>query len=241
MMIKAVFLDFYGTLAQWVPARESIQWEACKAEGLTASTEALAQAYPAADDYMARENARTPIAVRPEAERQALLAKYERVLLRAAGLEVSPEKAGRIWRRVNSAPKELGLYDDVEPALEEVLAAGLRMGIVSNMGRELDGVMDRLGLHRFIQATSTSAEAGVSKPHPAIFEAALAKAGVQPQEAIHVGDHYEGDVVGALGARMHALLLVRDSASITPAECPTITTLGELLPYLTNAGYLAAS
>ncbi len=241
MMIKAVFLDFYGTLAQWVPARESIQWGACQAEGLTVSTEALAQAYPVADDYMARENAHTPLAVRPEAEQQSLLAEYERVLLRAAGLEVALEQAERIWRRVSSAPKELGLYDDVEPALEGVLAAGLRMGIISNMGRELDGVLDRLGLRRFIQVVSTSAEAGISKPNPGIFEAALTKAGIQPQEAIHVGDHYEGDVVGALGARMHALLLAREPSLITPAECPTITTLDELLPYLNNAGYLAAS
>lgn len=238
-MIKAVFLDFYGTMARWTPAAEAIQARACEAEGFRVSEEALAGGYPAADAYMSTENARSPMPSRPEAERQAVFAEYERRLLEAAGVDVPLETARRIWERVNGTPKELELYDDARPALEELVGAGLKTGVISNMGPNLHDLIERLGLRHLLHATVTSSEAGMGKPHPAIFQAALAKANVAPHEAIHVGDDYRGDVAGAQNAKMHALLLARQELVTAPGDCAVIKTLREVLPYLRSHQHLA--
>ncbi|MGB1141477.1 MAG: HAD family hydrolase, partial [Halioglobus sp.] len=46
---------------------------------------------------------------------------------------------------------------------------------------------------------------GAAKPHPDMFEAALAEAGVQAREVIHVGDDPEHDVRGAIDAGMYSI------------------------------------
>ena len=239
VMIKAVFIDFYGTLAHWAPAAESIQAQSCAAEGLQLSEAALAVGYIAADAYMSKENVTSPIRSRPEAERQAFFAEYERRLLAAAGEEVPLETAWRIWQRVDGTPKELVLYDDARPTLVELVTAGLKTGIISNMGANLYTLIAQLGLGQLVHVSATSSEAGVNKPHAAIFQVALAKAGVAPHEAIHVGDDYHGDVLGALNANMHALLLARKELKKAPNDCRVIRTLGEVLPYLRSNGHLA--
>ena len=238
-MIKAVFLDFYGTMAHWAPAAEAIQASACEAEGLRVNEEALAGGYPAADAYMSAEQARSPVLSRPEAERQAFFAEYERRLLAAAGVEVPLETARRIWERIDSTPKELELYDDARPTLEELVGAGLKTGCISNMGSSLHTLMERLGLRQLLHVSATSSEAGVSKPHAAIFQMALAKANVAPHEAIHVGDDYRGDVGGAQNAKMHALLLARKELGVAPGDCPVIKTLREVLPYVLSHQHVA--
>ena len=53
------------------------------------------------------------------------------------------------------------------------------------------GLLDRL------DAVALSAEVGKRKPHPAIFEAALAQVGVEAGEALMVGDRLREDVAGA--------------------------------------------
>ena len=239
-MIRAVFLDFYGTLARWTPAREAIQAEACAAEGLQVGEEALAKGYVIADAFMAEENAKAPIPSRTEAERQRVLAEYERRLLVTAGIAVPMATAGRIWDRVNNAPKELLLYDDALPSLRELSWSGLITGVISNMGSNLLAIMKGLSLHQVTQFSATSSEAGVSKPHAGIFRLALAKAGVKPEEALHVGDDYQGDVVGARSSGMHALFLARNGSEGHPEECSMIETLHEVLPYLHRHGHLGS-
>ena len=240
-MIKAVFPDFYGTLAHWIPGRDAIQQTACLAEGLKIDVSALPEAYVAADAYMAMVNARLPLSAQAESDRRIFFTEYERIILKTAGLAVSPEKAWSVWKRVDGSPKRLGLYSDVRPTLKALVARGLTVGIISNMGHELENEIDRLRLRRFLKAVSTSASTGVSKPHPAIFKAALVKVGIAAREALHVGDHYESDVVGALRARMQALLLTRDPKGFAPRGCPTIETLGAIIPYLNGTGRLIDS
>ena len=71
----------------------------------------------------------------------------------------------------------------------------------------------------------TSQEIGTSKPHAPIFLAALQKAGVQPHEAMHVGDQYQSDVLGAKAAGLNPVLLDRGNFYSDFHECPRITNL----------------
>ena len=57
-----------------------------------------------------------------------------------------------------------------------------------------------IGIDKYLSGAVSSAEVGVSKPSPEIFEVVLNKAGEEAKSCIHVGDDYEDDIVGANNA-----------------------------------------
>jgi putative hydrolase of the HAD superfamily len=73
------------------------------------------------------------------------------------------------------------------------------------------------------------------KPHRSIFSEALQRLGVQPSEALMVGDSVRDDVEGALGAGMHAVLVHRSgsphprAAELGARGVPIIRSLRELV------------
>lgn len=113
-------------------------------------------------------------------------------------------------------PEVWRLYDDVEPALVGLRARGLKLGVVSNWDTRLRRICGGLGLDRLVDFIVISAEAGVRKPDPRIFEEALRRAGVGAAEALHVGDLPEEDVEGARRAGVRPVLIERQKR-ITPA------------------------
>ena len=235
-MIEAVFLDFYGTLVKWAPDAEEMQRDAAAAEGLAVDPAAVARAYTAANAYMNEQNAQERIAARSGEDRARFFAEYERRLLAAAGYDVDVALAGRIWARVQAAQKELAPYDDALPALRALREAGVRLGVVSNMGRELGSILEHLGLAAHLDSWMSSEEAGVAKPHAAIFKAALDQAGVRADAALFVGDSYDSDVLGAQDAGMRAALLLRDPEAAAPPGCAVVRTLGEVLGHARDLG-----
>lgn len=73
--------------------------------------------------------------------------------------------------------------------LERCRAAGLKVMLATSANREtLDQHLEVLDARRVVDGWTGAADVGHSKPCPDIFEAALAKAGVEPQEALVVGD-----------------------------------------------------
>ncbi len=64
-----------------------------------------------------------------------------------------------------------------------------------------------IGIDKYLSGVVSSAEIGVSKPSPEIFEAALKKAGEEAASCIHVGDNYEDDIVGASNAGIASIWL----------------------------------
>ena len=75
--------------------------------------------------------------------------------------------------------------------------------------------MDGLGLTPELETIVSSAEVGLHKPDPRIFELACERLGVDPVEAAHVGDHHYADIVGAQAVGMLPVLIDRHAASIT--------------------------
>jgi putative hydrolase of the HAD superfamily len=92
----------------------------------------------------------------------------------------------------------------------------------------MKGLCSRLGLDSYLDFCVTSEEAGAEKPHPPIFLAALRRAHVAPQEAIHVGDQYQADVQGARAVGINPVLLDREGWYHDVNDCSKITTLPEL-------------
>jgi len=231
-MIQAVFFDFYGTLAGWEPAAGDIQRRSAAAEGLDLDADAIEQAYPRANALLDRENAVQRLASRTPEQRESFLAEYEQTLLATAGYDVSLDVARAIWLRVRSAPKELALYPDARSTLEELRNSGFILGVISNMGTDLPDYLEHMGITGLIEAAVSSGEVGVAKPHPAVFEAALRKVGVGASEALHVGDGYESDVLGAAAAGLGALYLQRDANGSDPGKHAVVGSLSEVPPHV---------
>jgi len=126
------------------------------------------------------------------------------------------------------------LYDEVPGALGALVADGVRVGLVSNSHRCLSTFQTHFGLEGLIDATISSSEYGLMKPHPGIFAEALRRLGVVPSDAVMVGDSVSHDVEGGLRAGMGAVLLHRDEtphpleSSLRDRGVPTIRTLHEL-------------
>lgn len=150
--------------------------------------------------------------------------RYHGIMLDRLGLQAHREMLDRILAS-QFAADAWELYPDVEPSLEAVRELdGVRIGIVSDWGSNLRGIVRDLGLDRLLDFVLPSGAVGVAKPNPAFFRLALESAGVEPSEALMVGDSYRADVRGAWGAGMDALWLDRsDGMRVTPAGEPIPT------------------
>ncbi len=112
--------------------------------------------------------------------------------------------------------------------------SGLAVVVVTNtLSRGDDELLRdwrRMGLADAIDGVVSSHSVGWRKPHPAMFERALAIAGARPEEAFMVGDSLEADVAGAKRLGLRAIWRrVRepeDGVSVTPDA--TIADLAEL-------------
>jgi putative hydrolase of the HAD superfamily len=100
------------------------------------------------------------------------------------------------------------LYEDALPVLEDLRGAQLRLGLVSNGIRDL---REFVAHHRLdVDAIVGSRAHGYVKPHPTSFQSALEQLGVEPAQAVMVGDSLEEDVEGARALGMRAILIDRD-------------------------------
>jgi HAD superfamily hydrolase (TIGR01549 family) len=136
----------------------------------------------------------------------------------------------RMWSEVEKdVPSEL--YPDVIPVLTRLTSDGYRLGLVSNAPPDTLKVIESLGLPLYLPTVVVSGVVGVSKPNPEIFRIALRTARVEAREAIHVGDLYEADVIGARNAGIQGILLDRDG-NRPDLDCPTISGLEGVYEFL---------
>jgi len=235
-VIKAVFFDFFNTLANYHPPREQLQAAACREFGIEVEPQALREALFAGDLFYDQEIAHLPPSKRSETERMALYARYEAKILEGVGVDVSEEEALKIMAKFGALMSEAGarfvLFDDAEPALALLRSKGLTLGLISNIDRDLSSTYDELGLSSSLDVLVTSLAVGAAKPDPAIFRIALERAGVDASEAIHVGDMYHSDIMGARSAGIRPLLIDRDGLHQGISDCPRISSLGEVAGYI---------
>jgi HAD superfamily hydrolase (TIGR01549 family) len=110
----------------------------------------------------------------------------------------------RGWER----SENFELYDDVLPAIGALRELDLRIGLVSNTGRDLDAFVRHFGLD--VDAWISSRVHGKVKPSPTIFRAALEMLEAEPDEAAMVGDSPVDDVEGAKALGLRAFLVDRE-------------------------------
>lgn len=169
---------------------------------------------------------------------------YHNVMLGKLGLSVRDEVLDRILAS-QFAADAWEPYPDVLPMLRSVREMGVGIGVVSDWGSNLRGILAELELDRYLDFVLPSGAVGVAKPNPAFFRLALEHAGVEPQEALMIGDSYRADVRGAWSAGMDAAWLDRhEGASINPSDEPRpadvrrITSLDEVPDIVRDGGPL---
>jgi len=165
----------------------------------------------------------------PRATDRERAAAYLEALFLAAGVPEARLDEVRDTRARLHAERHLwsGIAADTHDALARLRAAGLRLGVVSNSDGRVEEALQVSGLRDYFDVVVDSTLAGVEKPDPAIFRAALDVLGVGAAEALYVGDLYDVDVIGANAAGIPAVLLVGPDTS-APRGCTAVGSLGAL-------------
>jgi putative hydrolase of the HAD superfamily len=128
-------------------------------------------------------------------------------------------------------PESWQLFPETAQTLAALKAHGVELGIISNFDSRLFSVIRGLGLADMFDTVTISSLAQAAKPAPKIFQLALDKHAVDPEEALHIGDSLRDDVEGARKAGLHSLLLDREGTQ-QRTDIRSIRALNELLPLI---------
>jgi putative hydrolase of the HAD superfamily len=127
------------------------------------------------------------------------------------------------------------LEEDAVQTLKKLEGNGYRLGIISNAGddKDVQQLARGFGIAQYFDFILTSAACSYRKPHPRIFELALAKWYCPPNEAVMVGDNLDADIRGAKNTGLYAVWINRRADPATGDQNPiqpdaSLSTLVEL-------------
>ncbi len=226
MAVRVVLLDFGNTLV--VTARTAEFW-ACVMEelGIPVSQDRLEGAIREADLLF------VPTYYDYRGRMREFWTWYDRIVLGRLGLADPTGRSRDGIERGFGEGRWHHPFPETREVLESLRSMGFRLGIVSNNTEDIHRTLRAFDLTRYFHSVTYSQEARAEKPDPVVFRLALERAGCRPSDAVHVGDVYEADVVGARDAGIAPVLV--DRAGRHPyADCPRLRDLRGL-PALLDA------
>jgi REG-2-like HAD superfamily hydrolase len=229
--LRAVFLDIGDTVMRPNPSWEHIYAIAFEEHGVNVSLEELRDALRAAYHHggWGFEGGFEP----SEDTSFRRTVEIDQAAIAELGIGPMPESFYRRLSELFMLVSNWHVFPDVMPALDAIRERGVKIGAVSNWVWQLPELMHSLELVSQFDFIAASARVGFEKPHPQIFRYALEQAGVEPGEAIHVGDHLDADVAGAQGVGIAPVLIDRRerfTPDDLPEGIPLIRSLAELVP-----------
>ena len=216
--VRAVLLDALGTLVELQPPAPRLA-RLLRESGFEVTEEQAGAGFMAEIAYYLDHHLEGSDTERLERLRDRCAEEMRRAL----GI---PELDHATARRAMLGALEFTPYPDVLPALGELRGRGVKLAIASNWDCSLPDWLAPTGIMELVDGAVTSAEVGAAKPEPRVFERALTVAGVEPGEALHVGDKVDNDVEGAAAAGIRAVLVQREGEP--PAGVTAIRSLGAL-------------
>ena len=186
--LDAVTIDGYGTLLALRDPIGHLDRE-LRARGVELARDEVERGFRAEAEYYVREK----LAGRDAEGLRALHRECARAFLTETGVALDPDEFASAFDYE---------YESIPGARESVArlaARGLALAVVANWDYGLHEQLRRHALTPYFGTVIVSAELGTAKPDPAPFHAALARLGVAPERALHVGDD-ETDEVGAAAA-----------------------------------------
>lgn len=209
-MVQAVLFDWNNTLVQFTWDDDLL------AEGHRQALAAIGRTEDAAA-FTSRHRARVVEQGRPDERYEDLL----RELLAGATdeqidtfIDVEHDAWAPAYQPLGSA----------QALLDSLRSRGIKTGVVLNSwpdpGRVLRRDIERMGLRDLLDVVVISSEVGFRKPQPEIFKLALDEIGVDPIDAMFVGDRLDTDVQGAANLGMTTVQAVWFRADDTPGIEP---------------------
>jgi putative hydrolase of the HAD superfamily len=182
--VRAVIFDLWNTIAEWPHERwEEVRLQLAERLGLT----------PEEFDSRWYGELAAVRETRPFAD----------VL---AQLDVTPDAAGEVVSLRREVTQQ-GLVP-VPGAVETITALrerGLKIGLITVCSEDVPLVWEETSFHGLFDAEVFSATCGLRKPDPRIYRLALDRLGVEPEEAVFVGDGANDELAGAERVGMRAV------------------------------------
>ncbi len=230
----AILFDMGYTLVYFYPSIWALELRAYQEAGVQVEADGLRAARQTLFDEYLKDAATATFEPTEERDRATQL-EYERLTLALLGIH--DEAVLRTVRArkeaLYQAPGAIRLYPEVKTVLQMLQEQAYRLGIVSNWSWNLIDYCKLVSIAEDFEVIMASAYAGCNKPHPGIFRLTLERLGVPPKRALHVGDSYQADVLGARAAGLEAVLIDHDGqADDDEWDCPVISDLTELLALL---------
>lgn len=209
MTISAVFFDVGNTLLFPHPSVAHVVREVLEDEGHLHDVDAIDAYMPLVDAYYEDRYRTDDTFWTDEGETSQVWIGMYSLLCRQLGIQAGAEQIARRVYDEFGDPARWRAYDDVAPAFARLTDRGIRVGIISNWDRRLEGLLGGLGLGSYLSTVVSSASVGLHKPDPRIFQLACDRLDVSAKDAAHVGDHHYADIVGASAVGMTPVLIDR--------------------------------
>lgn len=207
--IKAIFFDLDGTLRHNIPSGDQILNAYLIEHGISIDPEDHLKAMRWEYSYWANSPDLRDDIIAHSMDTDQFWTEYTKRRLLALNLSVeqSTEFAPKVSKHMGESYKPESIVpEDVRRVLPELKKAGYTMAVISNRDRPFQDVLDSHGLSEFFDFSLAGGEVDIYKPEPGIFEHALKRANLTPQETVYVGDNYFADVIGSRRAGLQPVL-----------------------------------
>lgn len=213
--VRAIFFDVGFTLLAPHPSIAEISQAACAEQGLSLDLERLRAAVPFAEQQLRQSVQLNPATWGDEAAINALWLQYFTLLLSRClpdAAEVDLRRYARAIARAYDSAESYRLFPDVLPVLQALRQHPFTLGIISDWGTSLWVILRSHDLNQYFDFAVVSAAVRHAKPDPELFHTALRRADAIPDYAVHIGDAYPLDVLGARAAGITPILIDRRAA-----------------------------
>jgi FMN phosphatase YigB (HAD superfamily) len=200
-MQRAALFDAGDTLLHWnVHKRDRFRWM-CEQVGATLPLDEIAcrNAARAAERFFYSHSGRT------DSWTESWWIEVYAAGVAELGLPLDIAVRMATFRR--TAPNRWVLDPVALLVLQQLRERDYKIGLVSNWDGTLATTCGELGLASHIDYIGDSTVFGQAKPAASFFLHVLDRLGAHPENAFHVGDHYDADVVGARAAGISAVLI----------------------------------
>ena len=229
--IKAVFFDAGGTLFQPHPSVGEIYAEVALKFGLAVDPKKIEELF---HDLWEKRDGLAGLSSHSseKVEREWWRSLVGEVFSKFGTIERFDEFFTELYDRF-ARPESWRIFPDVLSVFEVLKRQGKILGIISNWDSRLFSICEGLGLEPYLDFILASAVVGAAKPSPKIFKEAIQRARVSPEEALHIGDSLEDDILGAQRSGIQTVFLNRKGSRTS--ESFTISTLHELMEPLQSS------
>lgn len=229
--VKAVFFDVGNTLIYPQPSVPQVFAEKARQFGCEVDAERACEMMERVDDWYDRRYAEDgDFWCSPDQTRKLWLSMY-RMLGQLMGLRDQADDIAYAMYEAYTSSSSWRMFEDVQPCLQALRRRGVRVGVVSNWGSNLEQLLRSMGMFPYFDDVVASAVVGCRKPNPLIFRLACDRMGVAPEDCIHVGDLPDADGDGPSAVGIQPVLIDR-KRSLQDAPYERMSSLRELIAHL---------